>query len=338
MSFYSNYELERLIADGEVKTFRARENATGRPVLLHMFNSEGQDVLAGLKARFAKDPRRPSPPLIELGEFAGTPYAVTEALAPFRNLREWVERPASPPAPAAAGDEFEKLFGEPKPAAPVPQTQGEFTKFFGPAPAPANPRRDTGEFTKFFGPAPPKAPTLKTESDGFTQMFGAPQPAPVPPPPKSPPLPETGQFTRLFGSGPSGEAIDIEQEQARAAQSAVPESRPFQKPSEFTRVFGPQHGGPPAPPRPLTIGSASGIFKAPPAIQPATGPAENSPGEYTKLIGRPRDPQPSQQQPPPPPVAPVPVPKRGWMVAAGIGAAVLLLAMFVLLAMVLQRK
>ncbi len=374
MSFYSKYELERLIADGEVKTFRAKENATGRPVLLHMFQSQGQDLLAGLKARLAQDPRRPSPPLIELGEFAGAPYAVTEAFTPFRTLREWLERPA----PAAASDEFEKLFGAPKPAtpppapqtqgeftkffgsapgpspppaAPAPQTQGEFTKFFGsapgPSPPPAAPAPQTqGEFTKFFGSAPgpsppPAAPAPQTPGE-FTRMFGAAKPAAVPPPaPSTPPLPETGQFTRLFGSGPSGESIDIEQEQARAAQSAVPESRPFPKPSEFTRVFGPQQRGPQAPPRPLTIGSASGIFKAPSAPEPAKAPAENSPGEYTRLIGRPGDPRPAPQAPPPPPpVTPVPVPaaRRAWMVAAGVGAALLLLAMFVLLAMVAQRK
>ncbi len=106
MSFYKRYELDRLIADGDAKTFRATENSTGRIVLLHMFNPPGQPVLAVLKGKLGSDPAHPSPPLIELGEFAGSPYAVTEEIPGFRNIREWVATlaavgmPTPKPAPA----------------------------------------------------------------------------------------------------------------------------------------------------------------------------------------------------------------------------------------------
>ena len=50
MSFYKKYELDRLIADGEAKTFRAVENATGRVVFLHLFNPSGQPLLAAMRS------------------------------------------------------------------------------------------------------------------------------------------------------------------------------------------------------------------------------------------------------------------------------------------------
>ena len=90
MSFYKKYELDRLMADGEAKSFRAVENSTGRMVFLHLFNPSGQPLLAALKSKLGGVKGKPVAPLIELGEFAGAPYAVTEALEPFGNLRDWI--------------------------------------------------------------------------------------------------------------------------------------------------------------------------------------------------------------------------------------------------------
>jgi len=106
MSFYTRYELERLLADGEAKTFRAIESATGRIVFLHLFNPRGQALLAELKAKLVGAGGKPAAPLIEIGEFAGSQYAVTESSEGFSGLREWLSRQAeaakapSPPAPA----------------------------------------------------------------------------------------------------------------------------------------------------------------------------------------------------------------------------------------------
>jgi hypothetical protein len=369
MSFYKKYELERLIADGETKTFRAIENSTGRLVFLHMFNPEGQVLLAAIKARLAPDPRNPRPPLIELGEFAGTPFAVTEPLPNFKSLRDWLNQPADPGPPAAPPakppseslDQFEQLFGEPRPAPPPaavqpPRTEGEFTKFFGASPVPAPPKPQSqspvtkDDFTKLFGPAPEKAAPKPAppESDEFTKMFGAKPPAARPSAPAA--APKTGQFTKLFGSGPSGEAINIEEEQARAAKSGTPESRPFQAPSEFTKVFGAEQAAgerTPPKPRPLTIGSASGIFKAPGSPIPGARPPvaarpDAPPGEYTRMIARSRERDHQAASPPgqpgmPPVVTPVPAPKRGLMIALSVGTAVVLLIVFLVIAMVTQK-
>src|ERR1035441_2044161 len=135
MSFYKKYELQRLIADGEAKTFRAIESATGRTVFLHLFNAGGMALLASLKAKLVAASGKPVPPLLEIGEFAGSQYAVTESSEPFSSLREWVDRqpeallaasPAPPkpaprpPAPPAASQPPGLLDDEP----------GEFTRQF----------------------------------------------------------------------------------------------------------------------------------------------------------------------------------------------------------------
>src|SRR5579872_4187979 len=88
MSFYQKYDLERLIADGDAKTFRAKENATGQQVLLHLFSPGGEPILAAIKAKLGGAPGKPVWPLLEIGDFAGSPYAVTDVIEPFTTLRD----------------------------------------------------------------------------------------------------------------------------------------------------------------------------------------------------------------------------------------------------------
>ena len=80
MSFYQRYSLERLLGDGETKTFRAKENETGRAVFLHLFNKSGMGILAALQSKLVDAAGRPVWPLLELGDFSGNPYAVTEPI------------------------------------------------------------------------------------------------------------------------------------------------------------------------------------------------------------------------------------------------------------------
>jgi hypothetical protein len=350
MSFYQKYELERLIADGEVKTFRATENISGRLVFLHLFNPEAQPVLVALRSRFAQDPLHLTPPLIALGEFAGNPYSVTEPIAPFTNLREWLGLAAAP-APVSIPpiakpvvektDSFARLFADSKPApAPARSEPGEFTSFFGEAPAASKPQPASGEFTSWFGqPPPPSKSAPPAQTDEFAKMFGAPaQPTSRPPAPASS-SDDTSQFTRLFGSGPSGEAINIEEEQARAARNATPESRPFQAPTEFTRVFGPQPGSAPdTQPRLLTLRGASGLFRSardPKPSKPPVASNEKDPGEYTRMMVRAVAPD-GMLPPVPQPLAPA-APKRGPMIALSIVVGVLVVIIVVVVVMALRR-
>src|ERR1035438_10546901 len=165
MSFYKKYELQRLIADGEAKTFRAVENSTGRSVYLHLFNPSGQRLLAILKSKLGSVPGKPVAPLLEIGEFAGSTYAVTLPIEPFSGLREWVALNLDTSDPKMA--ETSPLLFVPPPAAPVETT-----------------------------PVPP----LVSE----TPVPPPPSPIPSPPPAAPPDLlaDQAGDLTRTFDSGP----------------------------------------------------------------------------------------------------------------------------------------
>ena len=130
MSFYQKYDLTRLIGDGDAKTFRAVENATGRAVFVHLFNPAGQGLLGRLRSRFEVGGKAVAP-VIEIGEFAGSAYAVTEVIEPFTSLRDWVDSWTTPVSVAECG------VGAParpagSPARPVVQEAdaGEFTRQF----------------------------------------------------------------------------------------------------------------------------------------------------------------------------------------------------------------
>ena len=406
MSFYTRYELERLLADGEAKTFRAIESATGRIVFLHLFSPRGQGLLAELKAKLVGPGGKPAPPLVEIGEFAGSQYAVTEGREPFSGLREWLDRqpeaalppgpalprrapepgPSVPPAaskpPALLDDEpgeFTKLFArsepavqpaEPvrppaasKPPALLDDASGEFHRQSQPSrPGETTPARaaaeEAGDFTRAFGPAPP-------ESSGGAKPPVRLAPTPPSPPPvpqrrevESPSAPaewvpaDTGEFTKLFGSGLSGEAIDIAGEQARAARSAADESRPFRKAGEFTRIFGPGMGGEalagPAPSASNSLNTASGLFgssddAAKPAQDALNAPRQpeqkSDPGEYTRIFGeKPEAPKPPEAAKPAAVALAAPKPKMQPAVIAVIVAAIVVLVALIVVAVVLSLR
>jgi hypothetical protein len=404
MSFYTRYELERLLADGEAKTFRAIESATGRIVFLHLFSPRGQGLLAELKAKLVGPGGKPAPPLVEIGEFAGSQYAVTEGREPFSGLREWLDRqpeaalppgpalprrapePVRPPAasqpPALLDDEpgeFTKLFArsepavqpaEPvrppaasKPPALLDDASGEFHRQSQPSrPGETTPARaaaeEAGDFTRAFGPAPP-------ESSGGAKPPVRLAPTPPSPPPvpqrrevESPSAPaewvpaDTGEFTKLFGSGLSGEAIDIAGEQARAARSAADESRPFRKAGEFTRIFGPGMGGEalagPAPSASNSLNTASGLFgssddAAKPAQDALNAPRQpeqkSDPGEYTRIFGeKPEAPKPPEAAKPAAVALAAPKPKMQPAVIAVIVAAIVVLVALIVVAVVLSLR
>ena len=132
--------------------------------------------------------------------------------------------------------------------------------------------------------------------------------APPPPPPsqqgyQQPPTTQqgSGEFTRFFGNNFSGDPVDVEREQQRAAaEPSAPPRRPFQKASEFTQMFGPgamDPGAPAPPPPPRTSNNwadQSGAYtmfdsrlNTPP---PTTGRRQTEmtqhagPSEYTRMI------------------------------------------------------
>src|ERR1039458_4273985 len=244
MSFYKKYELQRLIADGEAKTFRAIENSTGRLVYLHLFNPSGQRLLAILKSKLGSVPGKPVTPLLEIGEFAGSTYAVTLPIEPFSGLREWVALNFDISAPKMA--ETSPLLISPSHAAPAETTP--VPPLVSETPAPPRP-------SPILSPPVVTPPGLLADQAGdFTRMFvavplpkGKPAPSAAPPPspiPSPPPVPvppglladHAGDFTRMFDSGQPARERPIP---PPAPPPPAPASLLADQRGQFTRVFRP---------------------------------------------------------------------------------------------------
>src|ERR1039457_2334024 len=272
MSFYKKYELQRLIADGEAKTFRAVENSTGRSVYLHLFNPSGQRLLAILKSKLGSVPGKPVAPLLEIGEFAGSTYAVTLPIEPFSGLREWVALNLDTSDPKMA--ETSPLLLSPSQATPVETT-----------------------------PVPP----LVSETPA-----PPPSPIPSPPPAAAPPgllADQAADFTRMFDSGPPEKQKPLP---PRATTPAAPASLLGEQRGEFTRIFDPAPPKTPAPSISAAPASEfTKLFEGPPSPQPfvPSAAAQSQGGEFTKLFEAPLD-FGEPLNPPPPPAAPPRVVRR----------------------------
>lgn len=298
MSFYKKYELDRLIADGEAKTFRAVENSTGRAVFLHLFNPSGQPMLAVLKSKLGGDTGRPVPPLIEVGEFAGNPYAVTEAIEPFHNLREWISANVTASNPLLKEDSSPSLAlpeetALPQSAPPPPSNQlltdgpGEFARSHVPPPAAAPPVSDASdEFGRMFEipkkertPVSPAPAGLVAEVPGeFTSLFQPPQQRSTPSPPPAPVAEKPGEFTNPLQLSPQRTpSAPAPPGNPRPALWPPPAPEASAETGQFTRLFGSR-----------LPGEAIDIEKEHANASLAT-PPENRPfqaaGEFTRMFG-----------------------------------------------------
>jgi len=99
VSFYDQFELLDLVRDDGVKSFRARELATGRMVEVHVFANSLAPISRALlhkldklaSADSAAGPAGQSAPaILDRGDYEGTPYVVTLPLDGFSSLHEWV--------------------------------------------------------------------------------------------------------------------------------------------------------------------------------------------------------------------------------------------------------
>ncbi|MCU0245556.1 MAG: hypothetical protein MUC42_03220 [Bryobacter sp.] len=335
MSFYHRYELVHLVAQGNPRSFQARDNQSGRLVLLHLWpaGEEGRaaPLLLRIRDQMRTDPAALIGTVIELQDRADPPYLITVFDEQFATLGEWLEsrmgQPAPPPPQQAAG-EFTRMFS---PTAPEEKAAPEAA----PAPPP-------GEFTRLFTAASPPPPTLPEKP--------APGLIAVPPSPPPPASERSGEFTRFFGSPYAAHPLPVEQlERGTVAPPPPPPAeKPFQGPSDFTIQFGSQKSGAPAAPPPAHSpldAPATGLFArpeyaAPEPLLPAETPA--GPSEFTRVI-RGFDPQAGDaplsgatQSAPPPggAVAPPPARSRSNSLLLGVLSAavvILILAIVVLL-------
>jgi hypothetical protein len=332
VSLYDRFELLGLYRDDGVKTFEAREIATGRPVKVHLFVQAGAPLQAALLKAVEHLPDEERQRIIDRGKHEGTPYLVTDRLADYPGLSEWVQaasRQAKPkkaaletagawklpqtPAPAVSPSALNQQFAElfttaerpvlpadtpapppvPPASAPPAKQPGEFTRMFQ---APAVPSRDV---PKADVPKPdvpkPDVPKPNAPPPGeFTRMFQAPAAAPGPLPAPLPTTTGPADFERLFEpSSPAGPMPRSPVVQQPLAPQAPGHSGP-NKVGEFTRMFG-KVDVPAAPP--------------PPAATPA-----KEPGEFTRMFQAPPGttptPPPTAQQPTPiaQPLPPAPSP------------------------------
>ncbi|MBK7931626.1 MAG: hypothetical protein IPJ98_30360 [Bryobacterales bacterium] len=183
--------------------------------------------------------------------------------------------------------EFERLFGPPG-GRPFPGEEPPPPRPVSQSPLPSWPQGTHQPPTA--QPSHPRPPS---------QQPYAPPPA-YPPPGAAPD--RAGDFTQFFGSGFTGEPVDVEREQQRAAaEPGAPSRKPFQQASEFTRMFGPGAQGmgdaPPPPPPPRTGGGwadqsgaytmfGSKLNTPPPNMNRPIGEMTQQvgPSEYTRMI------------------------------------------------------
>ena len=100
VSLYERYELLDLNRDIGVKTFEAREIATGRPVKVHLFEHPSAPLQAALLKAIDKLPDGQRQRIIERGKHEQTPYVVTDQLTGYVGLSEWVQAVAHSAKPS----------------------------------------------------------------------------------------------------------------------------------------------------------------------------------------------------------------------------------------------
>jgi hypothetical protein len=343
MSFDKKYELVEVLRDDGVKTFRARESATGRMVELHVLVGQPgkSEPPFDLLEKVRKLPPEQRTAIVETGEHMGTPYIVTLPITDAANFREWVAaRAAAAPVPkaAAAYDPLLRVghWKVPRASGESPTVTPMSLELHPPTPRthkppPLKPAETAPDITVVFNtaelmigqqmkpapaaplsPPPPPAPQSADTSVFHAQTFTGSPAFPAPPAPPAPaPAPVSNdpafEFTRMFETG-----------QGKAAPSTEPPSTepPASGSGEFTQMFqvppaiGEKAVPPPASPVPPSM--------PPPA---AGGPlpvtaAKKEPGEFTRMFQAPAapasdtpsfssaPPKPSPAAPPPPEAAP----------------------------------
>jgi hypothetical protein len=314
VSLYERYELLNLNRDIGVKTFEARELATGRPVKVHLFVHPSAPLQAALLKAIDKLPDDARQRIIERGKHEGTPYVVTDRLADYPGLSEWVQaaghspKPAKPLLETAGAWKLPVAPSEPTPITPPASAPALASTAISPgispplitATSPAAPPKAHSElnqkFTELFATAerPVVADSLLQAPPARARNVAAPVRPPDPPPPaaSSPPQakPEPGEFTRMFqapvapsAAGPPPPAATAPP--AAPAPSVKTPPAAAKEAGEFTRMFQ-------AP-------SVPGTTPVPAAPAPSAAPprANSEPGEFTRFFQTPSPAGPMPQSP-----------------------------------------
>jgi hypothetical protein len=324
VSLYERYELLDLNRDIGVKTFEARELATGRPVKVHLFVHPSAPLQAALLKAIDKLPDDARQRIIERGKHEGTPYVVTDRLADYPGLSEWVQAAGHSPKPAKPLLETAGAWKVPAaPSAPAPITPAASapalastavspgispplptaTSPAAPPPiSPASPPKAHSElnqkFTELFATAerPVVADSLLNAPPENARNIAAPLRPPDPPPPAAAPppqaRPEPGEFTRMFQSPV-----------AASAAAPPPAQTPPVPRAPLTATAPPAKAPPPAAKeageftRMFQAPAGPGTTPVPPAPSAAPAAAKSEPGEFTRFFQTPSPAGPMPQSP-----------------------------------------
>ena len=120
MNIYAKYELLELVPDPEIRSFHARELSSGRKVVMHLmvrgYTTENNRILYRILHLPAESRQR----IVEVGEYEGVPFVVTEELG--IPLTEWLSGQAAAAASPVIRPRAEDL-SAPPPATAPPQPE-----------------------------------------------------------------------------------------------------------------------------------------------------------------------------------------------------------------------
>lgn len=286
MGFQEQYRLLEIIADKEVRVFRAVQTATGRSVLVHQILSErtpaGSPALPLMVFQFSQAAaQKGASPFLDMGDFGGHVYVVTEDAAHFLDLRAWLTaqmaKPAEPTEPVPpSGTPISPPGSDLKPSS---HAGGQTAQFF-PSPEilgkgrPAAPPSPAPGATPTASSAPSQAPgPVSASEDPFDKLFGLnkgatgtpspPTPTPSDSQPSAPEVQGQGEFTRRFSG--LGEPT--------LGEAAPPSERP-----------GPPSAGVPGASLPLSEQPTVPLRPPITPERPAGSGSPQAPGEFTRMF------------------------------------------------------
>ena len=321
MSLYERYELLDLNRDIGVKTFEARELATGRPVKVHLFVHPSAPLQAALLKAIDKLPDEPRQRILERGKHEGTPYVVTDRLADYPGLSEWVQ--AAGHSAKEAKPLLETAGSWKVPAAPFAATPPAPVVSASPPPAPVpvsttvsspNAHSELNQkFTELFATAerPIVADSLLQAPPESAPNIAAPLRPPEPQPPAAVPppqaKPEAGEFTRMFQSPV---AMPVATPSALAPPPLPPSTAPQAQapPAASAPLAAPAPPATTPPPAAKEAGEFTRMFQAPagygatpasaaPAPLAAPAATKSGPGDFTRFFQSPSPAGPMPQSP-----------------------------------------
>lgn len=298
MSMLEKYKLISIVSAGAVNTFRVREIATGRLVLVHQFprgerSADGADLISIVRKHLTGADATKVATYIDSGEEGDRIFVVTADAAECLDFRQWLQAvtlsphdaaPATSPSPAetrAAQTPSGTRAGEsPLPAASQPELD-EFSLMFNSPSDASLPRESPAPRIASRPPAPGNERPAKVDRPSISdpEPVSSPAPAPVAPSPQAPQVTAgPGEFTRMFSAS-----------QVRPPSAPVPTSKPAEPaqnaPGEFTVMFSAKGQGRTNPEAQI---SAPIREQAPPSAAGEPNPGKQSPvlkGEDSRASG-----------------------------------------------------